>query len=82
MECPKCRSKSINQYRMPTGAIWCNDCGFREEQKERNNPFLMPHTSSDNEYTKCINEIEKLMMYRGSLPEEGKLEEILRKHFS
>lgn len=40
MKCPKCNSNNINQYRMLTGPIWCEDCGFRTEQKEKYNPFL------------------------------------------
>ena len=39
MKCPKCYSTNINQFRMPTGAIWCENCGFRVEQKEIYNPF-------------------------------------------
>lgn len=33
-KCPKCGSKRIAQYRMPTGPIWCEDCNFRVEKKE------------------------------------------------
>lgn len=40
IKCPKCGSTNIGQYRMPTGAIWCGDCGFRVEQKETGNPFI------------------------------------------
>ena len=50
MKCPKCKSTSINQYRMITGAIWCNDCGFRAEHKERHNPFVTPPTSDNIRY--------------------------------
>jgi predicted RNA-binding Zn-ribbon protein involved in translation (DUF1610 family) len=38
--CPECGSDKINQYRMPTGPIWCEACGLRVEQKEKNNPFI------------------------------------------
>lgn len=41
IKCPKCGSTNIGQYRMPTGAIWCGDCGFRVEQKETGNPFIV-----------------------------------------
>lgn len=41
LKCPKCGSRRIDQYRMPSGAIWCSDCGFRVEQKERGNPFIV-----------------------------------------
>lgn len=39
MQCPNCGSRNINQYRMVTGPIWCNECGFTAEHKERLNPF-------------------------------------------
>ena len=35
MRCPKCGSMNIDQYRMMTGAIWCSDCGFKVEHKEK-----------------------------------------------
>ena len=40
MRCPNCKSVNINQYRMITGKIWCNDCGFSAPSKEKYNPFL------------------------------------------
>jgi ribosomal protein L37AE/L43A len=42
-QCPKCNSKNINQYRQPTGKIWCNDCGFKLNNKENieNNLFIV-----------------------------------------
>ena len=40
IKCPKCGSGKIDQYRMPTGPIWCEVCGFRVEQKEIRNPFI------------------------------------------
>ena len=40
MKCPKCYSENIDQFRMPIGAIWCNDCGFKIAQKEVYNPFI------------------------------------------
>lgn len=43
MKCPICKSKDINQYRMPTGRIWCMVCGFKEDYKEINNPFEEDH---------------------------------------
>ena len=46
MKCPNCKSGNINQYRMMTGPIWCDDCGFRAEYKERYNPFLTPPTET------------------------------------
>jgi DNA-directed RNA polymerase subunit RPC12/RpoP len=40
-KCPKCGSAKINQYRMPFGAMWCLECGFRIEDKNKKpNPFL------------------------------------------
>jgi predicted Zn-ribbon and HTH transcriptional regulator len=38
--CPKCKSKNIEQFRMPTGAIWCKNCGFEVLHKEIKNPFI------------------------------------------
>jgi len=35
--CPKCGSSNVGQYRCMTGPIWCEDCGYRIEQKELNN---------------------------------------------
>jgi len=26
---------------MPTGAIWCSDCGYQAPHKEQHNPFLV-----------------------------------------
>ena len=40
IKCPRCGSEKIDQFRMPTGAIWWSACGFRIEQKERGNPFI------------------------------------------
>lgn len=39
IRCPKCGSTNINQFRMPTGAIWCGDCGHRVEHKESDHSF-------------------------------------------
>ena len=41
LECPKCKSNRINQYRTPVGPIWCEDCGYRVEHKEKENPFII-----------------------------------------
>ena len=38
--------------------------------------------SDNSDYTKCCEDIEKLMMYRGEMPEQGQLVEILKKHFA
>lgn len=40
LQCPKCNSTHIGQYRMLTGSIWCNECNFEVDHKEINNPFL------------------------------------------
>lgn len=42
MNCPKCGSEKVCQFRMPTGPIWCADCGFHVEHKEIFNPFIPP----------------------------------------
>ena len=41
LTCPQkdCHSHNVNQYRMPTGKIWCVDCGFTIDQKEHDNSF-------------------------------------------
>lgn len=39
IRCPKCGSSNIDQYRMPTGPIWCSNCGFRVEHKESDKSF-------------------------------------------
>lgn len=39
--CPKCESSNIGQYRHTSGPIWCSSCGFRVEEKEKNNPFII-----------------------------------------
>jgi len=41
-----------------------------------------PVTSHNSDYAKCCEDIEKLMMYRGEMPEQGQLVEILKKHFA
>ncbi len=40
-KCPKCGSFEVNTYRMLTGVIWCNKCGFRVEHKERDSSFYI-----------------------------------------
>ena len=39
-------------------------------------------TSYNSYYAKCCDDIETIMMYRGEMPEQGKLIEILKKHFA
>ena len=41
LRCPECGSESINQFRMITGPVWCNECSYRIEQKEFFNPFIV-----------------------------------------
>jgi len=59
-KCPKCGSDKIDQYRMLTGAIWCNDCGFRAEHKEWHNPFIAPPTSDNSDCAKCNDFIVRM----------------------
>ncbi len=40
LRCPKCKSRRVGQYRMPTGAIWCMACGHRVERKEFDKSFI------------------------------------------
>ena len=44
LKCPKCGSESINQYRMITGKIWCDNCNFTALKKEIDNPFKYVET--------------------------------------
>jgi len=39
-KCPKCGSEKIDTFRMPYGAIWCEECKFGAEHKEIENPFV------------------------------------------
>lgn len=41
IRCPECYSKNINQFRQITGAIWCNNCNFRIEAKEKDKRFFL-----------------------------------------
>ena len=41
VRCPKCASSNISQYRHPTGAIWCNDCNHKVDQKEIDKSFYV-----------------------------------------
>lgn len=38
--CPVCDNTDIDQYRMPTGPIWCRRCGLSVPKKEKFNPFV------------------------------------------
>ena len=45
--CPKCGGDEVNQYRMPTGPMWCK-CGFRVGDKtQRPNPFVVTDAQDD-----------------------------------
>lgn len=48
IKCPKCGSKNINQFRMPTGAIWCDSCGFRVEHKEIDKSFFVKEEKNND----------------------------------
>lgn len=40
--CPKCGSTRLEQYRMPYGPMWCQECQFRIEDKTVSpNPFYV-----------------------------------------
>jgi len=34
LKCPKCGNLNISQFRQIDGPIWCEDCGYRVEQKK------------------------------------------------
>lgn len=45
--CPKCDSTHINQERRLEGPMWCMDCDFRIERKEKpGNPFVPEQIST------------------------------------
>jgi PTH2 family peptidyl-tRNA hydrolase len=56
-KCPKCGSNDIDQWRMPTGEIWCMKCGYKVDHKELSNPF---------EYIEGIGEDNKLQSQAGA----------------
>lgn len=58
IKCPNCGSESINQLRQLTGPIWCNDCGFKVENKETNNPFIFNEVLEASGYN-IKNELKK-----------------------
>lgn len=39
--CPACKSTNVAQYRMINGPIWCVNCGYRVEHKERGHDFII-----------------------------------------
>ena len=41
LQCPKCNSENIGQYRKMTGAIWCNHCGYKVDKKEEDKSFIV-----------------------------------------
>ena len=50
-KCPKCGSPAVNQYRMPTGPMWCTACNFRVNDKTAYpNPFT--NISQSNKQTR------------------------------
>lgn len=53
LECPRCRSKNIDQYRTPTGPIWCNDCGLEVDHKETFNPFVEDEEEHPSQSQPC-----------------------------
>jgi len=54
--CPKCGSTQIDQYRMPYGAMWCRECGFRVEDKNAiPNPFIEAMDQSGTDPSKNQN---------------------------
>ena len=55
--CPECRSENIGQYRMLTGKIWCNDCGFSVPNKEVHNPFLTYFTLEAMDLADNLNSV-------------------------
>lgn len=39
--CPECGSDAIGTFRMIDGPIWCEECGFKVEDKRYFNPFYV-----------------------------------------
>lgn len=48
-KCPDCGSMEIDTFRMTTGPIWCNECGYKVEYKENCNPFFTEIITDDCE---------------------------------
>lgn len=49
IRCPKCGSEEVGQFRMRTGPIWCCECGYRVEEKEFFNPFIVEDEDAKEE---------------------------------
>lgn len=59
IKCPKCESVNISQYRTPKGPIWCNDCGYRVEQKEIDKSFFEDnHVASTKHLVSLLKELD------------------------
>ena len=75
LKCPDCGSTNIGQYRMLTGAIWCNDCYFTAHHKEKHNPFLV-----DKEDAEILRKFyEKMERNSVDIPDDFK--KVVDKHF-
>ena len=48
--CPCCGSTKIDQYRMSTGPIWCQNCYTCSKHKERFNPFVVENQEGEEEH--------------------------------
>ena len=59
IKCPKCGSTNIGTYRMPTGAIWCNDCNYRVEHKEIDKSFFIENDDKKEIKFNLSKELEK-----------------------
>lgn len=70
VRCPKCGSENISQLRQLTGPIWCNDCGFRVENKEINNPFIFNEAEEleKNDWNKTISIRRKIFSHYDCKP--------------
>lgn len=53
MNCPKCGSTNIGQYRMMSGPIWCVDCSYRVEDKEKDKSFYPEKEEKFDVELKC-----------------------------
>ena len=61
LTCPNCGSHNIDQYRMLTGAMWCTDCEFRADAKEKYNPFIKYNVAIVG--SRSFNDYEKLKFF-------------------
>ena len=70
--CPQCGSSRLDQYRMPYGPMWCQDCQFRIEDKTITpNPFYVEDDNLAGQKPEKSNQI-KLGQHLANQSKKGK----------